>query len=89
MIDKQSCLPQALLGLTGTKQQSAAPATDICYKSLAISSVESERQRKPEREEGESDKKRGRHLSLEAMSSIGFYFELNIHVPSFAFSLPS
>ncbi len=35
------------MALTGTKQQSAVPATDICYKSLAISLVESEGQRMP------------------------------------------
>lgn len=51
MISKAAYL-RLYLALTGTKQQSAAPATDICYKSLAISSVESERHRKPQRERG-------------------------------------
>lgn len=51
MISKAAYL-RLYLALTGTKQQCAAPATDICYKSLAISSVESERQRMPQREGG-------------------------------------
>jgi len=71
------------LALTGTKQQSAAPATDICYKSLAISSVASERQRKLQRERGKwVTKKRNRHLSLDIVYPICFYFEPSIPVLS-------
>lgn len=81
--------------LAGTKQQSAAPATDICYKSLAISSVERKRDRESHRESGgRVTKKWNRHLSLNIVYSICFYFEISIlvlslfHFPS-RFSIPT
>ena len=52
MISK-AAYPQALLN--SDRDKTATPATDICYKSLAISSVKNEQLRKREMED--SDKK--------------------------------
>lgn len=72
--------PGPYLTLTGTKQQSAAPLTDICYKSLAISSFKIDR--------GGHDKEvRNRHLSPFTVYSISSHFELS-SASSFLLFLP-